>query len=41
MKRAWSCGVERAICSLLRLRLVRRCLAVKETGRSVRGGLME
>ena len=40
VKRAWSSGVERAICSLLRFRLVGRCLAVKETVRSARGGLM-
>ena len=32
VKRARSSGVEGAICSLLRFRLVGRCLAVKETG---------
>ena len=40
VKRAWSSGVEGAICSLLRFRSVGRCLAVKETVRSARGGLM-
>ena len=40
VKRAWSSGVEGATCSLLRFRLVGRCLAVKEMVRSARGGLM-